>query len=133
MNASLLQLLLSLGEVALMVGVCAVLFGRRPRTLDSESVAGQLAREVAGFRAGALALSADGHSALAQDGASARVYLVVQNGDGMVTRELKRGLRADAQADGNRLSLRLRDFTLRRVELALPDAKAWQARLGELS
>jgi len=133
MNASLLQLLLSLAEVALMVGACAALFGRKPRALDRERVLVQLARDVAGFRAAAVAISADGHSALVQDGASNRVYLVVQSGDGMVSRELKQSLVADARADGDRLLLRLRDFTLRRVALALPDPGAWQARLGKLS
>jgi len=116
-----------------MVGVCAVLFGRAPRGLDADAVARRLECEVQGFRPGQAAFSADGRAALIEDAAHGDLYLVVQRGTAMVSRRLSRKLLKETRADDATLSLRLRDFTLRRAVLGLGDAQTWRARLEELA
>ncbi len=130
MTAQLLQILLSLGEVALMVGLCFVLFGRAPAPA-AEAFDARLAADVPGFRAGRRAVSGDGRSILVEDARDGAVYLAVARGDGVVTRKLSRATRISR--DGERLVLDLRDFTLKRAELTLADASDWEARLKGLA
>jgi len=126
MNAQLLQLLLSLGEVALMVGLCFALFGRAPAPA-AHAFDARLAVDVPGFRTGRRAFSADGRAALVEDARDGAIYLAVARGDGVVTRKLSRTTRVSR--DGERLTLRLKDFTLKGAELTLADASDWEARL----
>jgi hypothetical protein len=128
MNAQLLQLLLSLGEVALMVGLCLLLFGRAAAPASGAFEA-RLALDVPGFRAGRRAVSGDGRSALIEDARDGAVYLAVARGDGVVTRRLTSAARIGR--DGERLTLGLKDFTLKRAELTLTDAADWETRLKE--
>jgi hypothetical protein len=128
MNAQLLQLLISLGEVALMVGLCFALFGRAGAP-TADAFEARLAGDVPGFRAGRSAVSADGRAALVEDARDGAVYLAVAHGDGVVTRRLARG--AHISRDGERLTLGLKDFTLKRAQLTLADAADWETRLKE--
>jgi hypothetical protein len=127
MNADLLQLAISLAGIAAMVGLCRALFGRAGlRLSDAEAATAALAQEIPGFRAKRTALSRDGEAALVED-ALGCVHLVVVRGDGLVTRRLARGV--SLSRDGERLALRLKDFTLGKVELDVAGAEAWEARL----
>ncbi|HEX4859961.1 MAG TPA: hypothetical protein VFV07_01910 [Rhizomicrobium sp.] len=126
MNPVLLQLLISLGEVALMVGLCLLLFGRAS-TPGTQAFDARLAQDVPGLRAGRRAVSGDGRSVLVEDARDGAIYLVVARGDGVVTRKLSRSTRVSR--DGERLTLGLQDFTLKRAELTLTDASDWEARL----
>ena len=128
MNAQLFQLLVSLGEVALMVGLCFLLFGRAGAPASGAFDA-RLAEDVPGFRAGRRAVSRDGRVALIENLRDGAVYLAVARGDGVVTRKLARDARISR--DGERLMLGLNDFTLGRAELVLADASEWETRLKE--
>jgi hypothetical protein len=128
MNAQALQLLISVGGITLMVGLCALLFGRAGKPLsDASAVVESLARDIPGFRAGRMALSRDARAALIEDARDGSIYLAVMRGDGLVTRKLSRD--ALAGREGDRLALKLRDFTLRKAELDLADAASWEATL----
>jgi hypothetical protein len=128
MNAQALQLLISVGGITLMVGLCAALFGRAGKPLsDASAAAESLARDVPGFHAGRMALSHDARSALIEDARDGAIYLAVVRGDGLVTRKLGRD--ALGGRDGDRLMLNLRDFTLRKADLELADAASWEAAL----
>jgi len=126
MNGQLLQLAISLGEVGLMVALSILLFGWRAK--PKTDLAGAVAREVPGFRAGRTALSADASAALVENAKDGAIYLAVLRGDGVVTRKLARG--TALSRDGERLTLTLRDFTLKRATLDLADAAEWEARLN---
>lgn len=127
MNGALLQLLISLTGIAAMTGICRLLFGRGDmRLCDAQVLTAALARDIPGFRARRTALSRDAGSALIED-ADGIVYLAVVRGDGIVTRKLARG--TAVSRDGDRLVLRLGDFTLRTAELDIAGAEAWEARL----
>jgi hypothetical protein len=125
MNGQLLQLAISLGEVALMVGLSILLFGWRAN--PKADLAGAVAREVPGFRPGRTALSAGANAALVENAKDGTIYLAVLRGDGVVTRKLVRG--TGLSRDGARLTLTLHDFTLKRATLDLADAADWEARL----
>lgn len=125
MNAQLLQLLISLCEVAAMAGLCVALFGWNGAAMPD--VAAALGRDVAGFRPGRVGVSADAKTALVEDARDGQVYLAVLRGDGVVTRRLSPATRVSRE--GRRLTLDLRDFTLKRAELDLADAAEWEARL----
>jgi hypothetical protein len=136
MTGQLLQLLISLGEVALMVGLCAALFGRRDTPIAGrDGAAERIARDVAGFRPGDGALGQGGGAALLEDASAGDIYLVVARGDGMVGRKLTAKLLSGIARDGARLDLTLADFTLRRARLDLDDADMavrWESRLRGL-
>jgi hypothetical protein len=124
-----LQLAISLAGVALMVGLSWALFGLRDAPIaDADTVRASLARDVPGFRAGRFALSRDAGAALVEDAADGAVYLAVARGDSLVTRKLARGTKL--ARDGDRLTLDLRDFTLKRAALELDDAAWWERRLA---
>jgi hypothetical protein len=125
MNAQLLQLLISLGEVALMAGLCVALFGWRGAAMPD--VSARLARDIPGFRPGRVAMSANAKAALVENARDGSLYLAVLRGDGLVTRKLAPG--TPVSREGGRLTLELRDFTLKRAELDLADAAEWEARL----
>jgi hypothetical protein len=128
MNAQILQLAISLGGIALMVGLCLFLFGAKVAALSTDAVAACLARDVPGFRAGKVALSRDGTAALVEDARDGTVYLALARGDGVVTRRLMRG--TALRCDGEELELLLNEFTLKRARLELADAGDWAARLA---
>jgi len=126
MNAGLLQLGISVLGIAMMTGLCWLLFGHRDAALtDASQAVDEIAREVPGFRATRAALSRDARAALVEAGAD--VYLAVVRGDGVVTRKLAPG--TAVTRDGDRLALSLQDFTLKRAALELDDAPYWEARL----
>lgn len=128
MGGQAIQLAISLVGIALMVGLCAALFGSRSAALSAPAVAQGLARDVPGFRTGRIALSRDGAAALAEDAQDGAVYLALARGDGMVTRKLARG--TTVTRDGERLALALNEFTLKQAAVELADAADWQARLA---
>jgi hypothetical protein len=127
MNAQLLQLLISLGEVAAMAGLCAALFGWRDAALPD--VAASLGRDIPGFRPGRIARSGDAKSALIENAQDGAIYLAVMRGGDVVTRRLARDVRVSRE--GGRLTIELRDFTLKRARLDLADAAEWETRLKE--
>ena len=127
MNGQLLQLLISLGEVAAMAGLCVALFGWNRAAMPDLATA--LGRDIPGFRPGRVAMSGDAKSALIENASDGAIYLAVVRGDGVVTRRLSHG--AQVSRDGERLTFDLRDFTLKRIELDLADAAEWEARLKE--
>jgi hypothetical protein len=128
MNAQVLQLLISVAGIAVMTGLCRFLFGGRTTPLgDAGALAGRLARDIPGFRAGRAALNRDARSALIENVRDGQIYLAVVRGDDLVTRKLGPGL--DIARDGTRLVLTLDDFTLPRAELELADASEWESRL----
>jgi len=131
--AYILYLAGSLAGVGLMVGLSVLLFGLRAAPLDAADATRRLAQEIAGFRAGDVALDVGGQAALVEDRRDGTVHLVVRRGDGLITRRLNALRRLDR--DGAALSLRLSDFTLPRTRLVLPEAglaRAWQVRLAPL-
>jgi hypothetical protein len=134
MNDQVLQLLVSLGEVAALVGLCALLFGRRDTPIAGpQAAASCLARDIPGFRAARSALSTDAKAALVEDARDGQVYLLVARGDGIVARKLVRGLLRGVVRTGDRLTLSLDDFTLGGAQLQLGDAPYWEARLRGLA
>ena len=133
MNDQTLQLLISLAEVAAMVGLCAALFGTADRPIaGTDALAARLASEVADFRAGASILSRDSGAGLIEDASGGRTYLVVARGADLVTRKLSRDVLESVTREGSRLRLKLSDFTLGRAALELCDdaqAREWETRL----
>jgi len=125
MNGQLLQLLISLGEVAAMAGLCAVLFGWRDAAMPDAGAC--LARDIPGFRPGRIAMSGDAKSALIENASDGAIYLAVMRGGDVVTRRLSRDVRVSRE--GERLTFDLRDFTLKRTQLDLADAAEWETRL----
>ena len=131
MNGQVLQLLISVGGIAVMVALCWMLFGRATAKLpDADAVGAQMARDIRGFRAGAVALSRDGATALVEDVHRGTVYLVIARGDGIVTRKLSRGTGVTRKS--NQIALRLKDFTLKYANLDLADAECWETKLKGL-
>lgn len=132
MNAQVLQLLISVGGIAVMVALCWALFGRAVVKLPGADVlAARMARDIPGFRAGVITISRDGASALIEDGHDGAVYLALVRGDSIVTRKLSRGLGITCTSD--QLVLRLKDFTLKDINLNLADAERWEAKLKGLA
>ncbi|HTT99434.1 MAG TPA: hypothetical protein VMF58_15400 [Rhizomicrobium sp.] len=132
MNGQVLQLLISVGGIAVMVAICWALFGRALGSLPSADVAAAaLARDIPGFQTGVAAVSRDGRAALIEDARDGAIYLAIIRGGDVVTRKLSRGL--GLVRSGDRLELRLKDFTLRKADLDLADAPAWETKLKGLA
>ena len=128
MNGQVLQLLISVGGIAAMVALCWALFGYATAPLtDGGALAEKMGRDIPGFRAGRIALSRDTQTALVEDLRDNSIYLATMRGDGLVTRKLSRSV--GVARDGEKLSLRFRDFTLKRADLDLADAEAWEIKL----
>ena len=132
MNGQALQLLISVGGIAAMVAICWALFGRAVASLSSADAAiATLTRDIPGFRSGEKTMSRDGHAALIEDARDGAIYLAIMRGGDVVTRKLSRGL--GVARDGDRLELRLKDFTLRKADLHLADADSWETKLKDLA
>jgi len=132
MNGQVLQLLISVGGITVMVAICWILFGRAVASLAGpDDVAAALARDVPGFHMGPAAISRDARAALIENARDGSVYLAVMRGGDIVTRKLARGL--GLARNGDKLELRLKDFTLRKAELDLADAAAWEEKLKGLA
>lgn len=130
MNA--LYLLGSLLGVGLLVGLNLLLMGRTRARFDLAAAAALLAAEHPGFRAGA-AIMADADNAALIEDARGALYLVAAFGDRMVSRKLAKGQVASVARDGKTLTLRFRDFTFPRAQLALQgdtQAEDWERRLA---
>ncbi len=136
MTTQLLYLLGSLAGVAALVGFCALLFGRDTARVDAPAAEAALRADIPGFRAGAVALSADGEAALVEDAHDGASYLVIARGRGLVTRKLSRGFVRDARRDGAALNLRLSDFTFPKARLVFAQEAAaleWESRFARLA
>jgi hypothetical protein len=132
MNGQVLQLLISVGGITVMVAICWALFGRATGSLSSaDTAAATLARDIPGFRKGDATVSRDGRAALIENARDGAVYLAIIRGGDVVTRKLSRGL--GLARDGDRLELRLKDFTLRKADLDLADAPVWETKLKGLA
>lgn len=132
MNGQLLYLAISVAAIGVMVGVCVVLFGRGLAALDPHLAQTLLQDDVPGFRLGAVALSTDGRTALAEDLRNHALYLIAVRGDGYVTRQISRSYIKAATRDGAFLALRFSDFTFPKASLAFADehaARDWEERL----
>jgi hypothetical protein len=127
----------SLAGIALIVGLNVMLFGATGVKIASAAdVIRRLKDEIAGFRAGDVALDAGQRAALVENARDGVLHLVVARGDGLVTRSLKKGALKKLTRDGATLSLRLADFTLPRATLTLPDealAADWETRVARLA
>ncbi|HUB84541.1 MAG TPA: hypothetical protein VL971_02530 [Rhizomicrobium sp.] len=135
MTSQLLYLIASLAGVAAMVGLCVALFGRSTTNIDAATATDALRADVPGFRAGAIALSADGHGALVEDAQNGATWLVIARGSGLVTRKLSRGFVRKAKRNGAALNLSLTDFTFRRARLVFGEeavALEWETRFARL-
>jgi hypothetical protein len=80
---------------------------------------------------GEAALSRDARAALIENARDGAIYLAVMRGGDVVTRRLTQGLAL--VRNGDRLELRLKDFTLRKAELDLADAALWETKLKGLA
>jgi hypothetical protein len=127
----------SLAGIGLIVGLNVMLFGATGVKIASAAdVIRRLKDEIAGFRAGDVALDAGQRAALVENARDGVLHLVVARGDGLVTRALKKGALKRLTRDGATLSLRLADFTLPRATLTLPDealAADWETRVARLA
>lgn len=132
MNPQLLQLLISVIGIAVMVGLCRLLFGRSGAAFTGPAdVAAVLTYDVPGFRLGVAALSCDRRGALAEDARNGAIYLAVMRGDGVVTRKLNGGMRVTRA--GTVLDFRFPDFSFGRARLDFADAERWEERLRRLA
>ncbi len=129
-------LLGSLAGVALLVALCAALFGTKgariaaPRNFES-----YLALTLPGFRARSMTLGAEAKAALAENDVDGAIHLVVVCGDGLVSRRLSRPLQRAVARNGAVLSLHLSDFTMPRADLVFADPAAatqWEKKLWAL-
>ena len=131
---NLLYLLFSLGGVALVVALCALLFGLKgARITAAQSVEAYLAQVLPAFRARSIALGADKKSALVENDVDGTIHLIVAHGDTFVARKLSKRLLGAVLCDGGKLFLRLADFTLPRATLVLADpttAALWEEKLS---
>jgi len=131
---NLLYLLSSLGGVALMVALCALLFGLRgARITAAQSAQVYLAQVLPVFRARSMVLSADKKTALVENDVDGTIHLVVALGDTFVARKISKTMLRKVACDGTDLRLRLADFTLPRATLALADpatAALWEKKLA---
>lgn len=135
MTSQLLYLLASLAGVAAMVGLCAFLFGREVTKIDAGSAEAALRADIPGFRAGKVALAADGHGALVEDTRDGATWLVIARGRGLVTRKLSRGVVRETKRDGAALDLMLTDFTFPKARLVFGEEAAaleWETRFARL-
>ena len=134
---NLLYLLSSLGGVALMVALCALLFGLRGARITAvQSVEVYLAQVLPAFRARSIALGADKKTALVENDLDGTIHLVVAHGDTFVARKLSKTVLRDVARDGTDLLLHLADFTLPHAKLALGDcatATIWLTKLAGAS
>ena len=133
---NLLYLLGSLAGVAMLVLLCAALFGASgARIATAQALEAYLGQILPRFRVRSIALGEDAKAALAENDVDGTIHLVVAHGDGMVTRKLSRPLLRAVERNGAMLSLRLDDFTMPRAALILPDpaiAAAWEKKLWGL-
>jgi hypothetical protein len=133
MNA--LYLIISVGGIALLVGLNILLFGRRIAALDADAVVATLANETPGFRAGRHIIAEGAHTALVENDADGSLYLVASRGSRIASRKLSRGAVRGLIRDGKSIALRLSDFTFPKASLAFADEQAaqeWEARLKQV-
>ncbi len=136
MTMQLLYLAASFLGVAALVGFCALLFGRDTARIDARAAEDALRADVPGFRAGAMALSADAQAALVEDAQDGATYLVVARGRGLVTRKLSRDVIRKTKRDGAALDLRLSDFTFPKARVVFAQEEAaleWETRFARLA
>ncbi len=128
-----LYLLGSLAGIGLIVGLNFALSRRRGESIFSLAAAeARLAKDIPGFALGESVLSEDGIAALIVDRAHRATWLVGRQGDGMLARTLEQGTLQALTRDGLALTLKLDDFTARRMTLTFADAPAadlWEQRL----
>lgn len=130
MNA--LYLLISVGGIALLVGLNILLFGRSIAALDQDAVVASLANDVPGFRAGRHTIAEGSHTALVENDMDGTLYLVAARGSRIASRKLSRGAVRGGDRAGKSIALRLADFTLPKAKLAFADeaaAQDWESRL----
>ncbi len=128
-----LYLLGSLAGIGLIVGLNFVLSRRRGESIFSLAAAeARLVKDIPGFAPGDSVLSEDGIAALIVDRAHRVTWLVGRQGDGMLARTLEQGTLQGLTRDGLALTLKLDDFTARRMTLTFADTPAadlWEQRL----
>ena len=133
---NLLYLLGSLGGVALLVALCAALFGTKGmRLTTAQNLEAYLAQILPAFRTRNIALDKDAKSALAENDIDGTIHLIVACGDGFVARKLSRPLLKTVTRQDATLCLRLSDITLPRADIAFADLDAaaqWENKLWAL-
>ncbi|MBI1364950.1 MAG: hypothetical protein GC153_03215 [Alphaproteobacteria bacterium] len=127
-----LDLLISLGGIAIMVAVSWGLGAWRTAKVDAQSARERLAFDEPDFRAVEMFVSADGRTAAALSEGGGEVAFVFAAGTGLGTRRAKRGA-AELSAEGCDVVARLGDITAPRLRLKAPDeatAARWAGRLS---
>ena len=129
-----LYLFFSLGGVAMVAALCAMLFGLQGLQIATEqTVEAYLTQILPAFRARSIVLGAGRKTALVENDVDGSILLVVAHGDAFVTRRLSKTLLRAIVRNGADLFLRLTDFTLPRAKLTLGDpaiATLWEAKLA---
>ena len=129
-----LYLFFSLGGVAMVVALCAMLFGLRGLQIATEqNVEAYLAQVLPAFRGRSMVLGAGKKTALVENDVDGSILLVVAHGDAFVTRRLSKILLRAVTRNGADLFLHLADFTLPRAKLTLGDpaiATLWEKKLA---
>lgn len=126
-----LDLLISFGGVAVLVGLSFALGGWRSLALDDVLARDRLAFDEPDFIAKDLFISADGKAAAAISEAGEAVFLFAL-GDGVATRRLPRGA-AKVRTEGKSVVATIGDVSRSRIKLAAADeseAARWAGRLG---
>lgn len=127
-----IYLLGSLLGIGALVGLNVILLGHTRTRVDLAGAVSLLAAEQPGFRAGMSAVTDAGDAALVEDIEGTGLYIVTVAGDKLVSRRISRdGVRKVARA-GRVLTIRFRDFTFPRANVALSNdaaAKEWEHRL----
>lgn len=125
-----LDLLISFGGVAVLVGLSFALGGWRSLALDETVVRDRLSFDEPDFIARDFFVSADGKAAAAISEAGEAVFLFAL-GDGVATRRLPRGA-AKVKTEGKSVVATLGDVSRGKVKLAAADeaeAARWAGRL----
>lgn len=127
-----LDLLISFGGVAVLVGVSFLLGAWKSATVDEASARERLDFDEPDFRPGEWLFSRDGSAAVAisQDGAEAAFVFAL--GDGLATRRVKLGA-FEVKSEGDKVAARLRDPSKWSLKLAAgspEEAVRWAGRLS---
>jgi hypothetical protein len=132
-----IQLLISVLGVSAMVVTCHFFKLSRPASIDDLDEAKRLLdQDAVGFKSGASVLSSDKGSALIEQASGESIGLLAAMGDGIVIRYLTPGtVKATRMGDESDLTVQLRDFTFRPVNIKFEDkatARSWADKLNKM-
>jgi hypothetical protein len=126
------DLAISLGGVAVLIGLSCLLGAMRSIPVTTESAIERLAFDEPDFKAGEWFIGADRKSAAAASVAGDETALVFAVGDGLATRRFRHGA-VSIEKSGSMLVFRMGEPSLRQLRLTAPDedaAEQWVLRLA---